>query len=604
MEARNKKIEDWFAMVKQGQVVLPRFQRHEAWRYSQVVGLLENILRDPPLPIGALLTLEVGDEELFHSRPIVGAPKPQTKPSMHLLDGQQRMTALWRSLTGDYANDGIEVFISLKPREDGEEEESKAEEVDAPKVEAIKRWDRKGVMQPEWANDPVSMLNEGYLPATILCPGSQGEEALNAWEEAIEDSGLLTKQLTKRTEALRQRVAKYDIPFLSLSSKTGRDTALDVFIKMNTSATPLKDFDIVVAQLESATGDSLHEMVEELVSSVPAARDYGRIEDIILSVAALLMDRPPLKKTYLDTAYGNTFASVWDRLKHGFKHGIEFLRSEAILNEQCLPSEVAVYLICALWADVPEHDFDKGGNARTLIRKALWRAAYTSRYGKTSATRAYADYRTLRDAVSGKSLISGLATIEGERVIAGEDYKGKEVIAGQTQIGGKTVTVCELFDETFYPLPAKEEMLIAGWPGRKDRLPRAMLATALRRGGLDFADGASITSDNFHGREFHHLYPVGVLSGDRADEKVNRALNCALVSWATNRKVGAQTPSEYISKRADAAHLGMEVVRQRLESHLVPYDALISDDYDAFLNARAERLHADMLKLCEGAAPQ
>lgn len=93
MEARNKKIEDWFAMVKQGQVVLPRFQRHEAWRYSQVVGLLENILRDPPLPIGALLTLEVGDEELFHSRPIVGAPKPQTKPSMHLLDGQQRMTA-------------------------------------------------------------------------------------------------------------------------------------------------------------------------------------------------------------------------------------------------------------------------------------------------------------------------------------------------------------------------------------------------------------------------------------------------------------------------------------------------------------------------------
>jgi len=338
---------------------------------------------------------------------------------------------------------------------------------------------------------------------------------------------------------------------------------------MNTSASPLKDFDIVVAQLESATGDSLHDMVEELVASVPAARDYGRIEDIILSVAALLMDRPPLKKTYLDTSYGNTFASVWDRLKHGFKYGIEFLRSEAILNEQCLPSEVAVYLICALWADVPEYDFDKGGNARSLIRKALWRAAYTSRYGKTSATRAYADYRVLRD------------------MIAGQD-----------------TGPCELFDEVFHPLPAREEMLLAGWPGRKDRLPRAILATALRRGGLDFADGASITSDNFHGREFHHLYPVGVLSGDRADEKVNRALNCALISWATNRKVGAQTPSQYITKRAEAAHLGEGAVRQRLESHLVPYDALVADDYDAFLVARAERIHDDMTKLCEGASPQ
>lgn len=569
MEARNKKIEDWFAMVKQGQVVLPRFQRHEAWRHAQVVGLLENILRDPPLPIGALLTLEVGDQELFHSRPIVGAPEPQSKPSMHLLDGQQRMTALWRSLTGHYRNDGIEVFISLTTKEEDENDDT-TETVDAPKVEAIKRWDRKGVMQPVWANDYGTMLQEGYIPATILCPGSLGEEALNKWKKAIEQAKLLTFDLIDRVVTLRQRVAKYDVPFLSLSSKTGRDTALDVFIKMNTSATPLKDFDIVVAQLESATGDSLHDMVAELVESVPAARDYGRIEDMILSVAALLMDRPPLKKTYLETAYGNDFVSVWTRLKHGFKHGIAFLRSESILNEQCLPSEVVVYLTCALWADVPEHAFDDGGNARALIGKALWRGCYTNRYGKTSATRAYADYRVLRD------------------MIAGKEKSG----------------ACELFDETYYPLPAKEEIVLAGWPGRKDRLPRAILATGLRRGGLDFADGASITPDNFHSREYHHLYPVGILSGDRADERVNRALNCALISWTTNRKVGAQTPSSYISKRAAAAALGEEAVRQRLESHLIPYDALIADNYEAFLDARAERLRADMVKLCQGGTPQ
>jgi hypothetical protein len=570
MEARNKKIEDWFAMIKQGQIVLPRFQRHEAWRQTQVVGLLENILRDPPLPIGALLTLEVGDHELFHSRPIVGAPAPQSKPAMHLLDGQQRMTALWRSLIGDY--DGMDIHISLQSsiEEDADGELVSAdEEVDAPDVEAVKRWDRKGVMQPVWADDHVEIFKRGAIPVTILCPGSKGEEQLNAWKEAVEPSGLLTFDVIGRIVALRQRVAKYDIPFLSLSSKTGRDTALDVFIKMNTSATPLKDFDIVVAQLESATGDSLHDMVEELVSSVPAARDYGRVEDTILSVAALLMNRSPLKKTYLDTSFGNEFSSIWTRLKHGFKHGIAFLRSEAILNEQCLPSEVVVYLTCALWADVPENDFDNGGNARALIRRALWRGCFTNRYGKTSATRAFADYRVLRDIIAGKE-------------------------AGP----------CELFDDTYYPLPAKEELVLAGWPGRKDRLPRALLAVGLRRGGLDFADGASITPDNFHSREFHHLYPVGVLSGDRADERVNRALNCALISWTTNRKVGAQLPSGYISNRAKAASLGEEAVRQRLDSHLVPYDALVADDYDAFLAARADRMHADMLKLCQGASPQ
>lgn len=568
MEARNKKIEDWFAMVKQGQMVLPRFQRHEAWRHSQVVGLLENILRDPPLPIGALLTLEVGDKEQFHSRPIVGAPDPTGKVIMHLLDGQQRMTALWRSLTGDYKRDGVEVLVSIGTDREAEGSESEDEAIDSPVVETLKRWNRKGVMQPVWANDPATMFQQGYLPVTILCPGSQGEAALDEWESALEKQGLFSRALGRRVAILRQRIGGYNIPFLSLASSTGRDTALDVFIKMNTSATPLKDFDIVVAQLESVTSDSLHDMVEELAASVPAARDYGRIEDSILSVAALLMGKAPLKKTYLDTSYGNEFKSVWDRLKHGFKHGISFLRSEAILNEQCLPSEVVVYLVCALWADVPENGFDNGGNARTLIRKAMWRACYTNRYGKTSATRAFADYKALRD-----------------------------------MIAGKEVAQCELFDEVYNPLPAKEELVLAGWPGRKDRLPRALLATGLRRGGLDFADGAAITPENFYGREFHHLYPVGVLSGDRADEKVNRALNCALISWTTNRKVGAQKPSEYISNRAKAASLGEDVVKQRLESQLVPFDALISNDYDSFLLARAELLHTDMTKLCEGASP-
>lgn len=568
MEARNKKIEDWFSMIKQGQIVLPRFQRHEAWKPSQVVALLENILREPPLPIGALLTLEVGDKELFHSRPIVGAPKPDTKPSMHLLDGQQRLTALWRSLIGNYPNLDIFVSINAGPIE-GDEDKERDEDADSPEIEAIKRWDRKGVQQPVWADNLREALERDRIPIVLLCPGIAGEDNYQAWKEEVRKSGSIDDEVIERISALRTRVAKYDIPFLSLDVKTGRDTALDVFIKMNTSGAPLKDFDIVVAQLESATGESLHNMVADLIAEVPAAKEYGKIEDSILSVAALLMERPPIKKTYLDTEFGSEFSAVWDRVKHGFKHGVEFLRSEAILNEKCLPSDVVVHLICALWADVPEHAFDKGGNARTLIRKALWRTCYTARYGKTSATRTFADYKVLKRMISGE----------------GTD-------------------TCELFDERFFPLPAIEEMVLAGWPGRKDRLPRAILATGLRRGGFDFADAAPITNGNVGSREYHHLYPVGFLGLDRSDELANRALNCALITWITNRKFKDKPPAEYIDARAKAASLGAGVVKQRLESHLVPYEALVAGDYEDFLMKRAELIHRDMLVLCEGGVPE
>lgn len=135
MEARTKTVEDWFAMVRAGQLTLPRFQRFEAWRPNQIEGVLENILRVPSLPIGALLVLEVGDRELFHSRPISGAPEPKGLPQMHLLDGQQRMTALWRSLTDDYED--FTVFVALA-------------DDNRPEVEIVKRYLNKDKRMPLW----------------------------------------------------------------------------------------------------------------------------------------------------------------------------------------------------------------------------------------------------------------------------------------------------------------------------------------------------------------------------------------------------------------------------------------------------------------------
>lgn len=567
MEPRSKTIEQWFSMIEQGQVVLPRFQRHEAWWDAQIVGLFENVLRKPVLPIGTLLLLEVGDTEPFHSRPIIGAPAPTGRVAMHLLDGQQRMTALWRTLTGDYSN--LELFVSLGIPEDPEDGDAGLVAPDLPRIDRVKRWERKGVMQPVWASNPEQTFERDLIPLTCLRPGRVGERLLEEWLGKVRQSGLDPSPRLGRIYDLRQRVAGYVVPFLSLGVETSRETALDVFIKMNTSASPLKDFDIVTAQVEEASGQSLHQFVNELLEEQPAAKDFGKIEDIILSVAALISGKPPLKKTYLEKDFGGELANNWPRIMTGFKRGLEFLRAEAIFNEKCLPTDVVVYLACALWADIPEYGFDAEGNARTLVRKAVWRACYTERFGKTSATRSFADYKSLTALLNDP--------------------------------GGNAR--CELFDEAVYPLPEVDEIVLSGWPGRKDRLPRATLATALRCGGYDFADGAPATADNLMRREYHHLFPVDVLKVDRSDEVVNRAMNCALITWKTNRKIAAKTPREYIEKRAEAASLGEEAVRQRLSSHLIPYEALVDGDYHEFLKARAKMVTERMTQLCSGKIP-
>ena len=47
----------------------------------------------------------------------------------------------------------------------------------------------------------------------------------------------------------------------------------------------------------------------------------------------------------------------------------------------------------------------------------------------------------------------------------------------------------------------------------------------------------------------------------------------------------------------------LPVPRSGSTTDLVPYDALVADDYETFLLARAKRVHSDMLMLCEGAIP-
>ncbi|MEP0068949.1 DUF262 domain-containing protein [Pyruvatibacter sp.] len=567
MEARSKTIEQWFATIEQGQVKLPRFQRHEAWRPQQIAGLFGNILRSPSLPLGVLLVLDVGDKEPFHSRALVGAPSPSTRPQMQLLDGQQRMTALWRALTNDYED--LKAFVRLIPQDEEQAELGSEEDYShRPSVEIVKRWDRKGVTQPVWADDPVAAISRGLAPLSIFRPGVAGETLFKEWRVQLRTGGVYTDEIGDFAGELRKRLQGYGLPFLSLPVGTSRETALEVFINMNTSASPLTDYDIVVAQFEEGAGESLHEKVEALLRSAPLAKNYGKTEDVLLSVGALLLEKPPLKKTYLEEDFASGLGEVWKKVETGVDRGFQFLAEEGLLNEKTVPSDVAVYLTCALWGVAADLKLDKEGNARSLIRKALWRACWTDRYGKTASTRAFADFRVLR-----------------------------------AKLRGESQTEPELFDEKVYGLPAIEEVVLAGWPVRKERLPRAILATSLRRKAQDFADGTPINHANIRDRELDHLYSIKFLDVERSSAYANRAVNCALISSATNRNKSGEPPSIFITKRAEASNLGEEMVRWRLATHLVPYDALVADNYDEFLEARAELIIEDMKVLCNGGEP-
>ena len=251
MEALNRNIPTWFQHAESGQLRLPRFQRYEAWGHNEIADLLEVVLRG--LPVGAALILNVGDKEQFESRPISGTEAAGPRCTEHLLDGQQRLTALWKSLHDSYEDRTYLVYFEADEEHGGHM---------VPRVDGIARWERDGRRYPLWVDNPESVFERKYIPLRLLRPGETADE-IREWCDAVAKGDLRESRRSEdRIRLLRERILVFNIPYLALPATTPPDVALDVFIKMNTSSVKLTAFDIIVARFEDRTKQSLHQLVQ------------------------------------------------------------------------------------------------------------------------------------------------------------------------------------------------------------------------------------------------------------------------------------------------------------------------------------------------------
>lgn len=574
MEARDRSIDAWFQRIQSGQLRLPRFQRYEAWDHDRVAALLDSVLRD--LPIGSTLVLEIGEREPFVTRPLSGAPPPVERCTEHLLDGQQRLTALWRSLHDLYED--MTFFVQIQPPETDEDGATPS------RISRFKRWlNKDGRRFPVWADDPVQVYARGFAPASLLLPSDIAAERQKWCDQAVGGDLQASRELENALRDLQEKMKRFNLPMLVLGVATRPATALDVFVKMNTSAVQLDAFDIIVAQFEARTGKSMHDLMIDLREKCPALESYVSPEQMVLQTAALRADRTPAQASFLQLDLSDVDAE-WNEISDGVSWAVEVLQEECIFDDQRLPTITVMPVLAALHKYLPKK-LDALGNARATIRSYVWRASITSRYENASSTRSLQDYRALRDFFLEK----------GPR------------------------DAVPVFSNTEYPLPSADELIQAGWPKRKETLSRAVLAASIKAGAFDIADGHQATRERLANREYHHVFPDALLrdDGGLTDRESSRALNCILITMSTNRNISAKEPLKYLSERIDRADLGEPIVKDRLRTHIVPFDELkvggyselkspedrskkIRTDYEAFLRARAELIGAALKALAEG----
>lgn len=591
-KAQDRTLGVWFQNIHQGMVKLPRFQRFEAWDRGRIASFLNTIINN--LPVGVTLALEVAGQEKFESRYIASSdPVTPGTVTQHLLDGQQRLTAFWRSMHNNYE---WETFFVYVPQFDRGDSKSGSEV----EIRCIPRWINKHQLRmPRWAEDPAQCFKRGLLPVNLLRPGDISTE-IDLWlndatkplEPSDTDLDALTKykaytaardKLKAEITTLRERVTHFNLPYLSLPADTSKDVALQVFINMNTNSKPLSLYDIIVAEVESVAEKSLHALEASLTDKCPTAGRYGNVSDLILSTSALLQEKLPNTRGMIEMDKKQLLAN-WPKLERGLERMASFLGGQRVFDEARLPTNAVLAVIAAAYELIPDHG-DFLAKAEKLLRRYLWSAFFTDRYENTAASRAFADFKAI------KALLKNPGFTDAD------------------------LTTVPALNRSEFPLADVDSLMAAGWPKAAGIEARAILAVTTYLGAIDFADHKTATYDSIQKREYHHVFPDALLS--EAEIPSYLALNCALITWKTNRMIGRKDPLDYLQERVQWADA--DVVRERLKSHLISFDLLskahyagmegaafkqkLAGDFNEFLRNRANLVVAAMTSLTEGDSP-
>lgn len=340
---------------------------------------------------------------------------------------------------------------------------------------------------------------------------------------------------------------------------------------MNTNSKPLSMYDLTVAKTESVAGASLHTLQEKTEATHVELTHYGDISWMLLTTAALMQGKMP-NKGGVGSMNMEAMVSSWPRIERSLVRAANFLARQHIYDESRLPSSPVVAVIAACYDRIPE-DGDALGRSEQLLRAYIWSSFFTTRYEGAAATRAFQDYKALIELLS------------------------------RTQFSPADYEQVPVLQRVDYPLPTADQLTRVGWPKGADRLARAVLAVNLHFGALDFADGHAVSFESLRRREYHHVFPDALLQEAGIDSY--RALNCALVTWKTNRSIGRKDPLAYLQDRVEWSDT--DTVRQRLRTHLLDFEMLskatyeengqplagdalanrLRQDFDAFLEHRA-----------------
>lgn len=555
--------------VKSGKLQLPEFQRSWTWDDNRLRGILSSLSQG--YPMGAIMRLQYGNEEIrFKYRTIEGVKLAGTIPEFLALDGQQRLTSIYRSTISkdpvDTKTDKgkvIQRYYYLDINMCLDENADRFEAVlSIPADRKVKtNFDRDIVL--DISNRELEYKNEMF-PLNIIFDSNEREDWADGYKEYYNYAPeYLTKYKVFRKEIL-DTITNYKLPVISLDKSTPREAVCKVFENVNTGGVPLTVFELVTAMFATYEFD-LRKDWEECKRVI-----WGKDETLNTDVMYGIDETAFLTAVTLYTTYlGPTMTTCKKKdvlalnfedyqknkkaLLEGYKLARKFLFSQYVFRQRDLPYTTQLIPLAAICAVIGKSVFDQP-KTREILSQWFWCGIMGEMYGGANETRYANDIEDVIASIRQQESLN--------RTINSAFFSATRLISLQT---------------------------------RNSAAYKGIMALVYREQCRDFVKGTTmdIVKSMDESPDIHHIFPeVYCTKQGYKREQWNSIINKTPLLPESNRSIGGYAPSVYSKNVLKTANIEEHTYKERVESHLINYDYFINDNFDDYFIERAKSLLA------------
>jgi hypothetical protein len=544
-----KALMDLLAEIHSRTMALPDFQRDFVWEPGATQELIVSIANN--YPAGSLLRVRDATR-LFAAREFEGAPRLDgQKHTFLVLDGQQRLTSLYQAFYGVGEH---RYYLDLKKLLAGGDFE-----------EAIfhMRAKTKWVKARESFNLQAKELT---LPLSVLRTGTGGflQWLLQVTNPMPSEERTRTLDLLTRINDQWVRVIDdYQFPVVTLSDTTEPGALCTIFETLNRTGVKLSVFELLTARFWPQN-IKLRELWDKACEEHDVIPDFEVDPYYVLQSIALASRRTPsCKRNDVLNLAPADIETWWQPVVSGLAVGLTILRDDCkVMLPKWLPYQTMLAPLAAVLAKSGMPKTAEAGAQREKLKRWFWCAVFGQAYESSPNSQSAKDVSELMTWFTGGPLP------ESVKALRFDPKALRDVTPRQRSIYRGVICL----------------ILGAG------------------SGARDFHTQAVITRNllNEQGIDDHHVFPDGFLQKNKgiALARVRDCvLNRTLIDRTTNQMISNRAPSDYMTQIRETPGFPFDAV---LASRCLPTgDAspLWSDDYDAFLSWRQDRLWQEIQRV-------